>query len=733
MADIQDFGKKIGGARKDVWKSRGIMYDDISEMNEMERQTHVKKDNVWLRPDWEKVIWQGTPQTVAYWQNFMRQSIPPRPEKNDEQTLKNYIETVRKIRDLVMAVKEPHEIDSFYKNVFAPEFVAKREYSHYVSIVPEANGVVNSKVLKAAQASRDKMKREAEKKLFGVPKDKQTYVKVKNSMAVFKYDDETVQFEKDERRPDETILKIKDGWGRSYYYLRGDNPFKDVSVWEKGTYFIVDKDSRKPLKINLDCRGVAEAMIEDVANAAQEKANSLEGQNKTGQKRKGAFVPPQLQHVNREGPNYRGIRHADSNLFLDDLKFRGGEFGNWLNHDDRQVNLDMAYDALRDLARVLNIRPEDISLNGTLAIAFGARGRGGSGAGAAHYEPDRQVINLTKMSGAGCLAHEWGHALDHAIGINAGVTGLASESKRRGSDVPLEFTDLLNTLKYKKVEKSNEELKQELQPKIEKDKEGLMGWIDSVKPKGLPKEKEELWNSAVNEIISRASDFNGFEYQSVLGSSSGPVPEVEVLSSIRKDAENRVIPKNAKIQITLWAAQMGRKLEQIEKSEPVLRTVKTDYYNGSIGFDKEYSKAGHGYWQSECEMFARAFDCYVTDKLKEAGYQSDYLSARADSFWMKDKDGNMLYAFPRGDERKLINEKFDTLIYELKEMNILHDYVEPEHVTEEPSLSEPKILSREEPDFTHSEQLSFEELLFSAEKRAYANRVNPASKEDLSR
>lgn len=717
MADIQDFGKKIGGARKDVWKSRGMMYSDISEMNDMERQTHVKKDNVWLRPDWEKEISFGLPQTVAYWQNFMRQAIPPKPQRNDEETLKNYIETVRRIRDLVTDVKEPHQIDSFYKNVFAPEFVENPGRSYFVSIIPEARGIINNKVLKAAQASQDKMKREAQKKLFGVPKDQQVYVSTKNRLAVFQFDDDNVKLDKDERHPEETILKIRSGWGVSYYYLRENSPFKDIDSWEKGKFFIADSDSRKPLKINITSREEALEIIEEYARAAQEAANKKGMTKDNGPKRKGAFIPPQLRHVNRTGPNYRGIRHADSDLFLNDLKFRGGEFGNWLNHDDRQVNLDMAYDALRDLARILQIRPEDISLGGSLAIAFGARGRGGAGAGAAHYEPDRQVINLTKMSGAGCLAHEWGHALDHAIGINVGLTGFTSESLRR----PTVFTDLMSSLKYKEVEKKSDELKAELEPKIERAKRGLMGWINSVKPSTLSEDQTRLWDSAVNEIISNAPSFNGMEYQFSPGA---PRPEIEVMSQLRKQVDNRVIPKNTKIQITLWASDLGKLQKKINSNEVTTQRVKTDFYNGSIEFDKQFSKAGHGYWQSDCEMFARAFDCYIADKLRAAGEQSDYLSAHSDSFVMPGENGKIIAAIPQGEERKLINEKFDILLEDLKQRGIINEYSEPEHDIEEPSVvphAEPETSVSEEPVYTHSVQLSFEELLFAAETRAQNN------------
>ena len=69
-----------------------------------------------------------------------------------------------------------------------------------------------------------------------------------------------------------------------------------------------------------------------------------------------------------------------------------------MNQNDRQTSLNMGFEALKDLASALKISDKDIAYQGTLAIAFGARG---SGNAAAHYEPLRTVINLTKMHGAG--------------------------------------------------------------------------------------------------------------------------------------------------------------------------------------------------------------------------------------------------------------------------------------------------------------------------------------------
>ena len=41
---INDFGEKIGGARKDLWKERGLMVEDLDGMTQGEKEKYVKKD-----------------------------------------------------------------------------------------------------------------------------------------------------------------------------------------------------------------------------------------------------------------------------------------------------------------------------------------------------------------------------------------------------------------------------------------------------------------------------------------------------------------------------------------------------------------------------------------------------------------------------------------------------------------------------------------------------------------
>ncbi|MDD4922980.1 MAG: LPD5 domain-containing protein, partial [Bacteroidales bacterium] len=124
---------------------------------------------------------------------------------------------------------------------------------------------------------------------------------------------------------------------------------------------------------------------------------------------------PHLDSIERTGPERRK-GNVTPEQFMNAFGLRAGEFGNWVAGDERQEMLNFAYDAFADMAEVLGVPYKAISLNGRLAIGFGSRGQGLSGA-SAHFEPRRGVINLTKINGAGALAHEWFHAFDSYLGI----------------------------------------------------------------------------------------------------------------------------------------------------------------------------------------------------------------------------------------------------------------------------------------------------------------------------
>lgn len=112
----------------------------------------------------------------------------------------------------------------------------------------------------------------------------------------------------------------------------------------------------------------------------------------------------------RVGEDWRNGQDITPETFGTVLPFRGVEFGNWLTQAERASLLNSAFDGFQDLANMLGISVELVTLGGSLAFSFASRGIPKA---MAHYETDRKVINLTKKNGAGCMAHEWFHACDN--------------------------------------------------------------------------------------------------------------------------------------------------------------------------------------------------------------------------------------------------------------------------------------------------------------------------------
>jgi len=111
-------------------------------------------------------------------------------------------------------------------------------------------------------------------------------------------------------------------------------------------------------------------------------------------------------------------------VLLSSLAVSGLQYGNSMTDDERKHHTAKAAEAMVDLADALGLPDKAVGMNGKLGIAFGARGRAGA---KAHYEPNLNVINLTRKTGAGSLAHEWAHFVDY----NTGEDGDKQQTKSR--------------------------------------------------------------------------------------------------------------------------------------------------------------------------------------------------------------------------------------------------------------------------------------------------------------
>lgn len=174
----------------------------------------------------------------------------------------------------------------------------------------------------------------------------------------------------------------------------------DIPSWRKGV--MIRKGTRTLVYRKKSLLFVTDETNDDVILQEVKRLYELEMEKKKDKKKTGLKIHgrPHLSRIERVGDDVRD-RDISPDDFLESFGFRGVQFGEWLPNDERQEVLNFAFDALMDLSQVLDIEPKAISLNGTLALAFGARG---SGQAAAHYEPGQKVMNLTRMNGEGLYA-----------------------------------------------------------------------------------------------------------------------------------------------------------------------------------------------------------------------------------------------------------------------------------------------------------------------------------------
>ena len=609
----EDFGEKIGGAKKDLWKDRGLYVNDLDAMNEREAEKFVKKDNIWKKPDYQAMLDDGIPLGVVYFIKKVRDGLNASPQyyhRDDtpEKRLarhKEYIQTVRVLQSVVSEVRTVEDAMQVYDRFFVENGYLEQVQGWGSGIHYQAtekgrenpaitNKLSNTLMVRSAGYFERNFTQKAQKEQFGVSKDQ----------------------------------KVPKGY--AIHFNDGKNTYSKNNDWKPDTWYVTKDYSI--LQTNFETREAALKWVQELAK----------GRSKSGKTR---FVPPQLIAVRRTGPDYRNGAEITGQHYLDTFGFRGGEFGNWMNQNDRQASLNMGFEALKDLAAALQVSDKDIAYQGTLAIAFGARG---SGNAAAHYEPLRKVINLTKMHGAGSLAHEWWHGLDDYLGTKMGAKGMLSEQPRLYAP----FQKLIEAMKYKP--ETPEQAVARTEAQTERTRKNAASWLDS----------------AVLGSLKRHGNEEQMETYAVLREAflSGEAGSVEQISAFKKSVTGRVIPKSERERLEIFEHMLSGMQAQ---EAPQIGRVETDFYRNSVRMGKECEKDG-GYWDSNVEMTARAFACYIKDK---PPYQSDYLVGHADCAvtFVSDKDGKMevLKAYPEGEKRRAINAVFDEIVADLKREQIL--------------------------------------------------------------
>lgn len=405
---IEDFGEKIGGARKDMAAEfRERMARKFSE----EDIATKPLSEVFPAPDYNALIEAGVDKRTVALVRAVRESIPAKPR--GAYRLSGYVKDVKALRG------------------FANELLSNPEFAEKAASRMSEISVLQKRVLDKARLYE----------LLGHNVSLKDYVVQSGEYTVYNGERFAKPTEIWSIRKGTSLTDL--GVGRTFeeaaeefrkHLASGKN---DASA--KKTDFSIYSYSRSSGKKSFYVGKKVGREYVDLAGPfakSSEAQSYIDEHNEELTKQLDNFktVPSERRDENapRVGVDMRGGEDVTPERFASTFGFRGVEFGNWVEQGRRQADLNDAYDALMDLAAIIGVPPKALSLNGRLGLAFGARGKGGKGSVRinAHYERGYMAINLTKERGAGSLAHEWMHALDDYLGDMLGKMDMASETGR---------------------------------------------------------------------------------------------------------------------------------------------------------------------------------------------------------------------------------------------------------------------------------------------------------------
>lgn len=411
---IDDFGEELQGARKHyaaAYKDRMATAADVDIAAEPLSKS-------WPEPDYQKLLDNGADSYVVAAVRAMRDEVPTKPQKGWK--LKGWVDTVSTLRDYANTLLDGTDAPDVMQRFLADPGASR--------VTRDLQGRIDLYLAIGHGKS-----------LRGVTLQYHAYTFYNGEKH-----DPPIQMWTVEQRAKKTAYS---NWPRELAAA----PTKDgaIAAFKARIDQVGDAPTVKQVKFDIYSRRTTPGFIigkkigktyvdlktfetakEARAYLAENRADlikMLEAYKDVPDVRRASNSP-------RVGENHRDGADVTPQQFADTFGFRGVQFGNYVEDARRREDLNEAFDALMDMAGVLDVPPKALSLNGELGLAFGARGKGGKNAAMAHYEPGNVVINLTKRAGAGSLAHEWWHALDNYFSRSG---GRADSYMTGGSSAPI--------------------------------------------------------------------------------------------------------------------------------------------------------------------------------------------------------------------------------------------------------------------------------------------------------
>lgn len=626
---LQDFGNKIGGAKKDI-------YGNQSLSDELE----VKKSNLW--PNIKKTDYKDYPEDLFKLIKDIRKVIPNKPVSKTNYHEENYSRFINEIKNI---------IDKTTKDTTTSELVQDLQY--HISL--NNSNYEKYLIRNLANVFAD----------YNIKND----LKVVNEINLIEYQNSTLSKKVEKELNNRYVFLsyiegttwLEDAYEHGTLKAFYDNQLKTIHETEQfpkedfkpNTVYVVKKDTFELVGINYENLEKAKEILSE--NIKDEFTKTKEDIENNGISLK------TLDNIERKGEQYRKT-DVTPNEFMKNFKLYGVEFGNWVTNGERQNHLNIAYDSLMDLSKALNISLNDITLNNRLSLAFGSRG---SGQIYAHYEPKYKAINLTRYKGAGSLSHEYAHALDHYLANKFHKPGVFFSE----SDHPI-AKKLMDSILYKESNaKEILEFNQENFEKLQYENKDYLWKIFSSNEKPTYNESKQIY-----EIIEKYNSTNitQNDYDKVYGifRESNEYPKIiDDIAKLYYDINTQEMSNEIKEELTKRQKDLYSAKLKVEAQSG--KTMTDFYYNsGLVDYYQNESKTS---FSSKHELFARAFACYVNDKLAQNNEKNDYLNGHCFEFkYQKTKNGKEIsvVGYPENEERKQINKQFDQFFDKLKEIDL---------------------------------------------------------------
>jgi Inorganic Pyrophosphatase/Large polyvalent protein-associated domain 1/RadC-like JAB domain len=682
--NTEDSGSELTANKRN--RVTRLSWDDIKDKDAALRVRETVKSKVYPRPDYQAMVDGGMQPLIAHIVKQAYDAIAAKPNTRTAPTdaqLESYIDGVNRYMDGVMAwANDRDKVGAFILKLAGKAKVLSGTSSgiptSMSSMVEVANRslmetvypdgwrnhietvriIGGNKSLAALQPSTNEAVKAMNEIGKGWPASQEAWQR--RGYRVVNGDDITASVYAGTRTDGTKYAAINYKLGNRTVktdFVEGAESESDKAVQDelkaglddvKGHYVLLDKNNRPVGAFNTE-------------SEAQDKARELTAhKGKSTISDKGISV----ESAERVGSDRRmDGEDVSSDKLRETFGFKGVNFGNWMkgksNEAERQLHLNHAYDAFMDLTDMMGVPPKAMSLNGMLGLAIGAQG---TGQYAAHFVPGVNEINLTRTNGAGSLAHEFAHAVDHYFARLAGLERKADPFLTSNVSLPHKslsaelrqeifdsFKSIVKSMNTREQTEAERNLGREIS--IQRAEKNVAGWLKSIRADFVREKVDEKKFDALAERIKSLDLGDGMV---AVSGSTALHPAIAELRELYKTASGRLYSLERMIGMQNNVDHLKYlKSGKAQASEHVPQ-MPTDYSREAAKLDKD--KGGKPYWNTPWEKFARAFDAFISDRLEAKAAKNTYLSHAG-------RDGETV---PKGEERKAINAAFDKLVGELK-------------------------------------------------------------------